>query len=149
MQTLITNNPEETIALAQKIAVLLRGGEVIALNGDLGAGKTCFSQALGKALGVTNNITSPTFVVMKIYETNQKNIKIFCHIDAYRLSSENELEAIGALDYFKNKNTISIIEWAEKIKKILPTDTIFVNITQLDETKRKFVVENLILPEVL
>lgn len=148
MQSIITNNPDETIALAQKIATHLKGGQVIALNGDLGAGKTCFSQALGKELGVSDNITSPTFVVMKVYETNRTSIKTFCHIDAYRLHSGDELIAIGALDYFHSSDAVTVIEWADKIKKILPDGTIYINITQLDETKREFVVEGL-QPEVL
>jgi tRNA threonylcarbamoyladenosine biosynthesis protein TsaE len=149
MYTIITNNSEETVTLAHKIAGYLQGGQVIALNGDLGAGKTCFSQALGEKLRVTDNITSPTFVVMKVYDADFGSIKKFCHIDAYRLSSSDELMAIGALDYFQSPDTITAIEWAENIKKILPSGTILINITQLDNNQRKFEIENLTLPEAL
>lgn len=111
----ITKSEEETFNLGKKLAGKLSGGEVIALEGDLGAGKTVFSQGLCAGLGYKKRVQSPTFVLMKIYSLEKDKIKQICHIDAYRLNSLGDLEAIGARDYFNQKNTVTVIEWADKL----------------------------------
>ncbi|MCF7906793.1 tRNA (adenosine(37)-N6)-threonylcarbamoyltransferase complex ATPase subunit type 1 TsaE [Patescibacteria group bacterium] len=124
-----SHSPQETIKLAKKTALKLKGGDVLALHGNLGAGKTVFAQGIAQGLKIKKNVNSPTFTLMKIYPlSSNKNLKNFCHIDAYRLNSEEELMAIGALDFLRQKETITIIEWAEKIKNILPEDHISVKI---------------------
>lgn len=116
---IITKNKEETQALAIKVAKQLKGGEVLALEGDLGAGKTTFTQGLAKALGVKANVTSPTFVLLKIYKTKHTSIKQMVHIDAYRLNTGTDLEAIGWQDYLR-PDTLVVIEWADKVKSAIP-----------------------------
>ncbi|OGF25464.1 tRNA (adenosine(37)-N6)-threonylcarbamoyltransferase complex ATPase subunit type 1 TsaE [Candidatus Falkowbacteria bacterium RIFOXYB2_FULL_34_18] len=133
---IITKSEKETFDFSKKYAKNLRGGEIIGLLGNLGAGKTVFTKGLARGLGITHNISSPTFVIMKVYPVKIKSIKRLCHIDAYRLTGENDLAAIGAQEYFGDKNTITIIEWPEKIKKILPEKTKFIEIEHLNENER-------------
>lgn len=137
MKKFNSKNEKQTFTLGVDFAKKLKGGEVLALYGDLGAGKTKFLQGLAKGLGVKNKVNSPTFNILKIYKINSnKTIKTFCHIDAYRLSSEKDLIALGVEEYFQDKNTITAIEWAERIKKILPKKTIAVDIKHLSEDER-------------
>ena len=114
----------------------MKGGEVIALYGDLGAGKTVFVRGLAAGLGVKDIIKSPTFVIMKCYKGARLNL---CHIDAYRLQTGVELEDIGAMDFFGKPNVITVIEWAERIPELLEKSAklIKVRIEHLDKDKRK------------
>lgn len=134
---IITQSEKETFLIAQKFAQTLQGGEVVGLIGNLGAGKTIFAKGLAQGLGVKNIVNSPTFVIMKVYQTKKGLIKNFCHIDAYRLTNEKDLEAIGVLDYFNDSSSITLIEWPERVKKILPQKTIFIKIKRLGEEKRE------------
>jgi tRNA threonylcarbamoyladenosine biosynthesis protein TsaE len=95
MKKIITKSEKETFELGKNFSEKLKGGEVIGLIGELGAGKTVFTKGLGKGLKIKEVISSPTFVLMKIYKTKNKNIKSLIHIDAYRLQSEKDLEIIG------------------------------------------------------
>ncbi|MBI4252736.1 tRNA (adenosine(37)-N6)-threonylcarbamoyltransferase complex ATPase subunit type 1 TsaE [Candidatus Uhrbacteria bacterium] len=121
-----TRSAHQTHLLAQKIFKELRGGDVLALSGDLGAGKTTFVQGLAKALGIAEQITSPTFVLMKIYALPKpiNNITQLCHIDAYRLSSSAELAAIGAVEYIGDAHTLTAVEWPERVSKLIPKNAI-------------------------
>lgn len=131
-----TKTAEETFVLAKKFAKKLNGGEIIGLIGNLGAGKTIFAKGIALELGIKKNITSPTFVLMKVYKINKhKKIKFLVHIDAYRIKSEKDLIAIGVNEHFNQLDTIVIIEWADKIKKILPKKTKFIKIT-INKTAR-------------
>lgn len=138
----LSKSEKQTKKIAEQLAKKLKGGEVIALIGDLGAGKTTFIQGLAKGLKIKKNVNSPTFVLMKIYPVKQlafgefpasrgfnrvnplqnlsSNIQYLCHIDAYRIKNPAELADIGVLEYFKDKNIVSVVEWADKIKSILP-----------------------------
>jgi tRNA threonylcarbamoyladenosine biosynthesis protein TsaE len=145
----ITNSEKETFAFAKSFAKKLKGGEILGLVGDLGAGKTAFTKGIAAGMGIKKNITSPTFVLMKIYNINSKlsalggsasggknqNSKLI-HIDAYRLKSRKDLTAIGAEEYFNRPDTITVIEWANKIKKILPKKAKFVIIKNTGGDKR-------------
>ena len=110
---------------AKKIAKLLRGGEILALIGPLGAGKTTFTKALGKALKIKQKITSPTFVLLQSFPFKLKTKKELWmyHLDLYRTKNFNEVKALGLLEVWGRKDTITLIEWADKIKKYLPKDT--------------------------
>jgi len=134
---IITNSEKETFAFAKSLAPKARGGEVYALSGNLGAGKTVFVRGFAAGLGIKRNVNSPTFVLMKIYPVKKhKTIKHLCHIDAYRLKSARDLTAIGALDYFSKKDAVCFIEWPENVKKILPKTTNTIKI-QYFKDKRK------------
>jgi len=135
--TIIVNNLKETDMLAKKFAKLLKGGEVILLNGDLGAGKTTFTKSLLKYLGVKDEVTSPTFTIMREYLCKKFDIY---HFDMYRLSSGEEARGFGLEDYIYSgdKRTIVLIEWAENVKDILSGEFIEINIKLLDDDKREF-----------
>jgi len=132
MKKIISNSAKETLDFAKNFAKTLKGGEVIALIGNLGAGKTVFTQGLAKGLGIKAKVNSPTFVIMKVYPIPNSQFPIpnsrLVHIDAYRLSSGKDLEAIGILDYFGEPNTITVIEWADRVKEILPKNAIKIKI---------------------
>ncbi len=129
MKKVITTSEKETFDLGKKIAKNFCGGEIIGLVGDLGAGKTIFTKGIAVGLKLKENINSPTFVVMKIYDVKHKNIKKFVHIDAYRLKSAEELKTIGIDEYLNRDDVVIVIEWADKIKKILPDKARFINIS--------------------
>jgi tRNA threonylcarbamoyladenosine biosynthesis protein TsaE len=128
MKKLISKSEKETIKLAKKIAKDFEFGTILALVGNLGSGKTQFTKGLAEFYQIKNPITSPTFVVMKQYNISQKvkkekeksSLRKLIHIDAYRLSSSEELMALGLKDLIEDKNNIVIIEWADRIKSILP-----------------------------
>lgn len=131
----ISKSEKETIIIAQKFAQILKGGEVIGLIGELGAGKTTFTKAIAKALGINKNLTSPTFVLMKIYKADNNSIKNLAHIDAYRLKTAGDLLAIGAEEYLGRPDTITIIEWADRIKNLLPKKTKLIEITTQEKNR--------------
>ena len=136
MQKITTSSEKETLNFAKQYARELRGGEIIGLIGELGAGKTVFTKGLASGLGIKQTITSPTFVLMKIYSVKDKKIKQLVHVDAYRINKPKELAAIGIEEYFNNNDTVMVIEWADKIKKILPKETRCITIKNQGETNR-------------
>lgn len=115
-------------ATAKTIASELRGGEVLALIGDLGAGKTTFTQFLAKELKIKRRVTSPTFTIMNQFQGKlvYKNSNITLnHLDLYRTTSFKEVLALGITEVWQNKNFVTAIEWANKIKSKLPEKTLF------------------------
>ncbi len=116
--------PQDTRKIAEKIAKDLKAGDIITLNGDLGAGKTVFSKGIAGGLGVTEEVTSPTFIIMQTYYGGRLPLY---HFDVYRLEDPDELLETGAEEYLFGDG-VSVIEWAEIIKEILPEDIIRVDI---------------------
>jgi tRNA threonylcarbamoyladenosine biosynthesis protein TsaE len=117
---------EETKEIAEKLIRTLERGEkatIWALHGDLGAGKTAFSQAVGEILGVTDTMQSPTFVIEKIYPIEYKGFKHLIHIDAYRLDTETELVTLGWEDIISNPENLILIEWPERVEGIMPKNS--------------------------
>lgn len=137
----ITRSVKETKELAKELVKSLKAGQVIGLSGDLGAGKTAFTQGIAKALGVKSIVNSPTFVLMKVYEARHKAIKTLVHIDAYRLDEGSNLEALGIEEYMADPQTLVVVEWVEKIKKIMPKGTKYYNFKVLSEDQREIVVK--------
>jgi len=121
MTKYITKSEQDTYEIAARIAKKLKGGEIIALAGDLGAGKTTFVQGLAKAFNIKKQVTSPTFVLMKVYPISHKPLAIsqLVHVDCYRLDQAQELFYLGVEEYLNNSNTIVVVEWADKIRKYL------------------------------
>jgi tRNA threonylcarbamoyladenosine biosynthesis protein TsaE len=134
-----TLSEKQTINLGKKFSRQLQGGEVIGLIGELGAGKTNLIKGMGQGLEIKQTITSPTFVLMKVYPVNHNYIKWLCHVDAYRLKTGQDLIDIGIDDYLNNPNSITVIEWAEKIKNILPKKTIFVKIEFTNQQNQRII----------
>ncbi len=110
---------------------------VVALFGDLGTGKTTFTQGLAKALGVTETVTSPTFVIEKIYKLDHQAFDHLIHIDAYRLEQSSELARLGWQDILSNPRNIIAIEWPEKVADIMPKDQRVLKFTFIDESTRE------------
>ena len=127
-----SNSVEETKKIAQDFAEILKGGETILLNGDLGAGKTTFTQFLLKELGVKDIVSSPTFAILKSY----KGEFMFHHFDTYRITTEEAIEA-GFDEILSETNSVKIIEWSENISELLPDSKIIINIKTIDENKRE------------
>lgn len=140
-----TTYEEQTKSVGRQLATMVSGGAVITLSGDLGAGKTTFTKGFAEGLGVRETITSPTFSLMNVYPTDsQTQIKQFVHIDTYRLEEEEDLRAIGAEDYLWDDNTVSIIEWPEKIPSLLAgRDVIAVTIAHQDGDERTISVQGI------
>jgi tRNA threonylcarbamoyladenosine biosynthesis protein TsaE len=136
----ITNSLEETQRLAEEFAKNLRGGEILCLTGELGAGKTTFTQGLLAKLGAEGPYTSPTFLIMKQYDIKSKasSLQAIYHIDAYRIS-EDDLLNLGWEEIAGNKNNIIILEWPERVKKILPENIIEIGFEWIGENKRKII----------
>ena len=126
----ISNSFEETIKLGEAYAKTLSKGDVVLLNGEMGAGKTAFTKGVAKGLGVNDEITSPTYAYMNDY-----NGKLF-HFDCYRLTSGEDAEGLGLTDYFY-ANGICVIEWSENIASVLPENCKRVNITTISKNKRR------------
>lgn len=135
MKTFITQSNIETQKLAENLAKNFKSG-TIALSGPLGVGKTTFAQGFARGLGIKDKIISPTFVLIRQHQI-PKTKKIMYHIDLYRLEKEKEFLELGLEELFSDKNATIIIEWAEKIKKILPKDTIWISFKMLSENKRE------------
>lgn len=143
MEIFETQSAQETQKLAQDIARKFQGGEVLCLEGDLGSGKTTFTQGLLKGLGIKGPYTSPTFVVMKEYQLKTKNhkLKTVFHIDAYRVN-ENDILNLGWNEILeKGKENIVIVEWADRIKNIIPKNAMWIKFEWVDEEKRKIIFE--------
>ena len=109
---------------------------IVGLVGDLGTGKTSFVQAVAKELGVVDQITSPTFVIEKIYKLEGKEFNHLIHIDAYRLENGNELKSLGFEEIIKDSGNIIFIEWPERVRDILPMDKKDLSFTFVDENTR-------------
>ncbi|ALS29666.1 tRNA (adenosine(37)-N6)-threonylcarbamoyltransferase complex ATPase subunit type 1 TsaE [Paenibacillus cisolokensis] len=128
-------NERDTAELARRLAGLARPGTVLALDGDLGAGKTRFSQAFAEALGVKDVVNSPTFTIIKEYEGERMP---FYHMDVYRLSPE-EAEELGLDDYFFGDGA-TIVEWASLIRELLPDERLEIEIEHAGDDARRIVL---------
>lgn len=139
--TTITKSTDETYAFARKIAETLSPGDIVTLQGDLGSGKTTFTQALGRALGVKKRITSPSFLVMKTYTIDKGIIKRLNHIDLYRIENEQDIKIMGLEDFMSDPEAITIIEWPEKMGSLLPQRRIALEFEYVDENTRKIAIK--------
>lgn len=145
METFTTTKAQQTQKMGQLLAEEIRGGQIICLDGDLGAGKTTFTQGLLKGLGAKGPYTSPTFLVMKHYKSREfpkknqisksKKRNIY-HIDAYRVGVKDILN-LGWEEIITDKNNIVIIEWADRIRKIIPKDSLWIKLTWIADDKRE------------
>ena len=136
-----TRSPEETFALGEKIGRQARKGQVYTLTGDLGTGKTVFTQGVAAGLGIREPVNSPTFTIVQVYEEGRLP---FYHFDVYRIGDIEEMEEIGYDDYFFGEG-ICLIEWAELIEEILPENRI--SITIQNDLEKGFDYRRIIIEE--
>ena len=133
----IVNSLEEAEKLAKDFAKELKIGQVVLLNGDLGAGKTTFTQFVFSNLGVKDVVTSPTFAILKSYKGDKC---VLHHFDMYRIGEEEAIES-GFDEILGDRNSIIFIEWSENTASLLPKETICVNIKLLADDKREFEIK--------
>ena len=134
--TYITNSPEQTEALGQALGQSLKGGEIVAYTGDLGAGKTAFTRGLARGLGITMAVTSPTYTLVNEYTGGR--LELF-HFDMYRLGSSDDLFDIGWDDYLL-RGGVCAVEWSENVSDAME-DAIWVRIQRLDDDTRSITIE--------
>lgn len=136
-----SSSPRKTQKIAQNLAKTLKGGGTIALFGDLGSGKTIFVQGLAKGLGLKRKITSPTFVFMRSYPLILKGEALtFYHLDLYRGQNYKDFQSLGLGEIF-TKDAIVVLEWADRIKEILPQKRIDVTFKYINEKTRKIKID--------
>jgi tRNA threonylcarbamoyladenosine biosynthesis protein TsaE len=135
---------EDTAKLAEDFISTLKpkaaGATIVGLYGDLGAGKTTFTQACAEALGIQETVSSPTFVIEKIYQLKNSGFSHLVHIDAYRLESGNELLRLGWKELSENPNNLILVEWPEKVAEALPDDIMKLYFTFIDEKTREITI---------
>ena len=136
---IVTKNASETKNFGRTFASHLKGGEILCLVGDLGAGKTTFVQGLAEGLEAQGRVVSPTFILMRQYQSHKFTIY---HLDLYRLENnlKEELENLGVYDLWQKPENIMLIEWAEKAKDILPKESQWIHFENLSEEERKITV---------
>ncbi len=139
--TVVTNSERETEQVGRELAVTLSPGSVVALYGDLGAGKTAFVRGLAEGLGIDGSVSSPTFTIVNEY---RGRIPLF-HFDMYRLSGSDELFEIGWEDYL-DRGGVCAVEWSENVEDAFFEDTIRVRIKKLSDSAREITIER---PEVI
>ena len=131
-QAFITRSFRETQQLGAQLAAHLRAGDVVTLNGDLGAGKSEFSRGVARGLGITGPVPSPSFTILNNYEGREK----LYHFDWYRISDPQELYDIG-LDEFVGGDGVALIEWAQRAEELVPDTHLDVVITKVDDDTRR------------
>ena len=134
---IITQNEKETAEIGKSLANQLAPGTILALFGDLGSGKTTFVKGLASGLGIEKHVTSPTFNIVKVYPVSSGRIKRLVHVDAYRLNSDKDAESVGLLEILADPDTLTVIEWPEKIMELIEEKIKEIHFTFIDEMKRK------------
>ena len=148
-QEFISNSAEETKKFAGEFAKKLKPGDILALYGSLGAGKTTFIQGLVASLGYRGKVFSPTFIFVRPYQIRSQTsdirqqksgIKTFYHIDLYRIEEPADLKTIGIEEFLDEKDSVSAIEWPERIENGLPERTVKIKIESIDENTRRLII---------
>lgn len=144
---IFTKNEKETRKLGEILGKeilkfsLPKKALVIALKGNLGSGKTTFLKGLAKGLGIKEKILSPTFIIIKKFNVKKLKFKNFYHIDCYRIHNTREILSLGFKEIIENPYNIVAIEWAERIKKIIPKNTVWIIFEILDKNERKIKIQ--------
>jgi len=144
-QIFITHSAEETRALGKKLAEEVLSGTLVCLRGDLGAGKTTFAQGFLEGLGAERPYTSPTFVIMKQYDLvvpNKNGIERIYHADAYRVATK-DFETIGFAEWCEDQRGVVILEWPERVAKLLPSKCIEITFKSLSENEREISINTI------
>lgn len=131
----VSGSPAQTTRLGERLGKLLRGGEVICLEGNLGAGKTCLAQGIGRGWGATDDLTSPTFTLIHELRRAQDKAHLY-HVDLYRIEKESEAWMLGLTDLMDSTASV-LIEWPERAPSLLPPDRLWIKLEFLDDTRRR------------
>lgn len=136
----ITNSSQETEEFGQEVAKRLKPGTVLALYGDLGSGKTTFTKGLAKGLGITDRITSPTFIIMRDYDLPSQDNARLHHLDLYRMKSDDDLKSLDLNELINEEKNIFVIEWAEKADQESLKNAIKISFEVTGDTTRKITI---------
>lgn len=139
MFKIYTNSPKQTGVVAQSLANLIKDDLIICLEGDLGAGKTLFTQNFCKALNVKESVTSPTFNLMNVYEGDKR----IYHFDLYRLENEEDLEEIGFYEYSDVDDEVVLIEWPDRFFACMPEDYLHIKIERAENEQSRILTINI------
>ncbi len=131
----ISRSPEQTRRVGARLGMLLSGGAVVALEGNLGTGKTVLAQGIGIGWGATTSLISPTFIIIRRHTRNQDD-EHFYHIDLYRIAGSAEAEALGLTELLGDPGTVCVVEWAERAADLFPEERLWVTLRTLDEQRR-------------
>ncbi len=131
----VSGSPVQTARIGERLGRLLRGGEIICLEGNLGAGKTCLAQGIGRGWGATDELTSPTFTLIHELRRAQDAARLY-HVDLYRIEKENEAWLLGLTDLMDSTASV-IIEWPDRAPLLLPPDRLWIQLELLDDTRRR------------
>lgn len=142
-ETFFSSSVKQTRQFAHRLIAQLKNGEVLALTGDLGLGKTIFVQGLAQALNIKERVLSPTFILMREYEINVKSPspRRLIHVDLYRVESFEQVDDLGLEELWCDSQNLVVIEWAEKIKNHLPKNTIWIKFEYVDENSRRIEIK--------
>lgn len=141
MKEIISGGPEETKDVGKRLARKLKPGDCISLIGELGAGKTTLIKGIAKGLGIKEEVVSPTFILIREYKGG---LPLY-HVDAYRISKEEELREVGIEEYLLSDDGVTVVEWGDRVKKIFPpggstSRCTEIRIEILSESKRRIIV---------
>ena len=140
---IISKTTQDTKNLAGSVAKRIKPGDVIALYGDLGTGKTTFTRHLVEQLGFGSRVQSPTFVIARKYSTENQPIHTIHHIDLYRTQSEEEINDLGLEEMLGEPGSVTVIEWPEMVEKLLPEKTVKILFEHQEDDTRKIYVQNI------
>ena len=134
---IISKSVEQTLSIGKDFAKTLQGGDIVLLDGDLGAGKTHFTKGVALGLNVDGIVTSPTFTLHNIYQGEKL---ILNHFDFYRIEDEEEAEQLGLSEIFYDKNGVCFVEWAQNVSNLLPLNCKKITITIIDNDTREITI---------
>ncbi|NLE43479.1 MAG: tRNA (adenosine(37)-N6)-threonylcarbamoyltransferase complex ATPase subunit type 1 TsaE [Chloroflexi bacterium] len=132
----ISRSSEQTQRLGARLGALLRGGDVICMEGQLGSGKTCMAQGIGRGWGASQNLISPTFVLIREYERHEDPVKLQ-HIDLYRIGDADEALGLGLDEVLGNEYAICVIEWAERAQLLIPPEHLWIRFEFISRNRRE------------
>jgi len=131
----VSGSPAQTVRIGERLGHLMQPGDVICLEGPLGAGKTCLAQGIGAGWGASDDVTSPTFTLIHELRRSSDTALLY-HVDLYRIESEHDARDLGLSDVFDGRVTC-IVEWPDRARGLLPTECLLVRLSPLDDTRRR------------
>jgi tRNA threonylcarbamoyladenosine biosynthesis protein TsaE len=141
MLDFISHSPEQTVRFGARLGGLLRPGDVLCLEGNLGSGKTCLVQGIGQGMGISEPITSPTFTLVSEHRASGRSPLVLYHIDLYRLTlPAKEAWAFGLEEYL-DADGVCVIEWADRAPAVLPSQHLWITLRYLDDSKRNILIK--------
>jgi tRNA threonylcarbamoyladenosine biosynthesis protein TsaE len=141
---IITKKPEETAAAGEALARYIAGREgpcIVCLYGELGSGKTTFTQGFARGLGITSRLLSPTFIIVRRYQIPKKENYLY-HVDLYRLHIVTDLEGIGLPEIFTDSASYTVVEWAERLGGLLPDNRIDIHFGVMDDERHTIIIKS-------